>query len=31
MPGYVRPSVIVSYKIAELVADAAACSLYRLP
>jgi hypothetical protein len=28
MKGYVRPTVIVSYSIVELVSDAASCSIY---
>jgi hypothetical protein len=28
MSGYVRPAVLVSYSIVELVEDAAACAVY---
>jgi hypothetical protein len=28
MKGYVRPTVIVTYSIGELVSDAASCSFY---
>ena len=28
MKGYIRPAVVATYSITELVADAAACSVY---
>ena len=28
MTGYIKPAVVVSYSISELVADAAACAIY---